>query len=410
MFSPDQAAPSQEKKQRRRSISISLHETSTPSVKSLLSSSDSAETSSQNLSFQHDNADLQSAYDKLTIWKRTIEKQLNRTYLQKLKEIDRLVIKGFDRIDVVFHDLPSFDQLASVIGQQPFIDHAYDNIQFDYEKSVSFDLTSNNILLCASDHYALVYDHMKSKLILYNSQGYVKSFLWDTNEYGEPCDLTYSFYLDLFCIITNRGLLTWSIESSAIPTRIHCVKPIGPNRLWSLASTETRSDVFILYKLGSYIERWNSMLDNAQWQQIQRWSNHDLFERNDQRIRTIRMTSNYVAWTVETTSTSEWRVDLLDYHLQVIRTGIKINHLDRASSCLLSNFGPEQFLIIDSNRHQLFLMDSQGNIRLKTDYLTMKRIKNAVLMKGAEQSWLVVRLEQPNQLYFIALANFNGSM
>ncbi|CAF5073569.1 unnamed protein product, partial [Rotaria magnacalcarata] len=34
-----------------------------------------------------------------------------------------------------------------------------------------------------------------------------------------------------------------------------------------------------------------------------------------------------------------------------------------------------------------------------------KRIKNAVLMKNNNQQWLVVRLEQPNQLYFIPLLN-----
>ena len=405
IFSPDQPVRSHELKQRRRSISISLHETATPAVKSLLSS-ESHDLSLTNFSLlSTENADLQSAYDKLTVWKRTMEKQLNRSYLLKLKEIDHLLAEGRSHIDILFNTMPSFEQLAIITCRQPIVDRSYDEIQFDYDQSQSFDLTSNNILLCSSDHQALIFDDVKSKLIVYSPHAQVTSFSWDSNEHGEPYDLTYSSYLDLFCVITNRGLLTWSPEHQPLPSHIDSIKSIAGNRLWSLASTGERSDVFVLFKLGSYVERWNSALGTKSWQHIQRWSNHDLFERNDQRIRTIRMTSTHVAWTVESTKTAEWRVDLLDYRLQIIRSGIQIEHLDKSSSCLLSNFGPTQFLIIDSNRHLLFLLDSEGLAQPKTDQVTAKRLRNAVLMKQTDQSWLVVRLEQPNQLHFMAISN-----
>jgi hypothetical protein len=405
IFTPDQNIRLNEPRNRRRSISISLHETNTPSVKSLSSLENTDIQINNSLSLHHDNSDLLSAYDKLTIWKRTIEKHLNRIYLHKLKEIDNLLSEGQNHIDIIFGTIPSFEQLAIVTCRQHIIDHTYDDIDFDYSNSKSIDITSNNILLCTSNYYTLIYDDIKLKLILYDQKSYINSFLWDTNEYGDPCDLTYSYYLDLYCIITNRGLFTWSYENSLKPLHIDSIKSIGANRLWTIASTDTRSDVFILFKLGSYIERWNSIVGAKSWQHIQRWSNHDLFERNDQRVRTIRMTSNHVAWTVESTKTSEWRVDLLDYHLQIIRQGINIDNLNKYSSCLLSNFGPEQFLIIDSNRHLLFLLDSNGYIKLKTNHIINKRIKNAVLMKNNNQQWLVVRLEQPNQLYFIPLLN-----
>jgi hypothetical protein len=406
VFTPDQHVRFNESKRpRRRSISISLHETATPSVKSLSSLENIDLQTNNYLSSQHENSDLLPAYDKLTVWKRTIEKHLNRIYLQKLKEIDNLASDGKNSIDITFGTIPSFEQLAIVTCRQHIIDHTYDDIEFNHHQSQTFDLTSNNILLCTSDRYALIYDDIKSKLILYNDKSYVNSFIWDANEYGDPCDLTYSYYLDSYCIITNRGLFTWSYEKASIPSHIISIKSIGGNRLWTIASTNTQSDVFILFKLGSYIERWNSIVGEQSWQHIQRWSNHDLFERNDQRIRTIRMTSNNVAWTVESTKTSQWRVDLLDYHLQMIRQGINIDNLDKYSSCLLSNFGPEQFLIIDSNRHLLFLFDSNGNIKLKTDHFITKRLKNAVLMKNNDGRWLVVKLEQPNQLNFISLVD-----
>ncbi|CAF1276450.1 unnamed protein product [Rotaria sordida] len=117
------------------------------------------------------------------------------------------------------------------------------------------------------------------------------------------------------------------------------------------------------------------------------------------------MTSNYVVWTVESTKIFEWRVDLLDYNLQIIRQGIKIDYLNKHSSCLLSNFGLEQYLIVDSNGHLLFLLDSNGYINLKNDDITNKRINNAVFMNNNNQQWLIVRLEQPNQLHFIPLLN-----
>jgi hypothetical protein len=410
ILTPEQNIRLHDSKTRRRSISISLHETTTPSVKSLSSLDNTDLQTNSSLLLQSDNSDLLSAYDKLTIWKRTMEKHLNRIYLHKLKEIDNLLSDGQNHIDIIFGTIPSFDQLAIVTSRQHIIDHTYDDIEYDYSNSISFDLLSNNILLSTSDRYALIYDDIKSKLILYNNQSYSNSYQWDTNEYGDPCDLTYSYYLDLYCIITHRGLFTWSYENPLIPLHIDSIKSIAGNRLWTIASTDTQSDVFILFKLGSYIERWNSIIGAKSWQHIQRWSNHDLFERNDQRIRTIRMTSNYVAWTVESTKTSEWRVDLLDYHLQIIRQGINIDHLDKHSSCLLSNFGPEQFLIIDSNCHLLFLLDSNGYIKLKTDHIINKRIKNAVLMKTNNQQWLVVKLEKPNQLHFIHLLNKSDNL
>jgi len=413
IVTPDQNLSFTEiRKPRRRSISISLHETNTPSVQSL-SSLDCTDLSNSSASCQsttnHDNSDLLSAYDKLTVWKRTIEKHLNRIYLQKLKEIDSLLSDGQNDIDILFGTIPEFDQLATITYRQHFIDPTYDDIEFDYVNSQSVDLPSSNILLASSNQHILTYDDVKTKLTLYDmTNSYSKSFKWNAYEYGDPCELTYSYYLDLFCIITNQGLFTWSSDNPCQPPlHIESIKSIGVNRLWSIASTDTRSDVFVLFKLGSYVERWNSIVGSNDWQHVQRWSNHDLFERNDQRIRTIRMTSNYVAWTVESTKTSEWRVDILDYHLQIIRQGVNIDNLDKYSSCLLSNFGPIQFLIIDSNRHLLFLLDSNGQTKLKTNHITHKRIKNAVLVENDHKKSLAIRLEQPNQLYILPLINKN---
>ncbi|UJR27122.1 hypothetical protein I4U23_008421 [Adineta vaga] len=404
-FTPDQTNRLNGLKTRRRSISISLHETTTPAIKSISSLEHIDISDNNSLLISPLNSDLLSAYDKLTIWKRTIEKHLNRIYLHKLKEIDDLLSDGQTQIDITFGNIPAFEQLAVVTSQQEILDHTYDKIEFNHQLSQLFDLTSNNILLGTSNHNVVIYDDIKSKLMLYNEKSYLNSFYWDTNEYGDPCDLTYSNYLDLYCIITNRGLFTWSSENLSLPLHIDSIKPIVGNRLWTIASTDSRADVFILFKLGSYIERWNSIVGTKSWQPIQRWSNHDLFERNDQRIRSIRMTANYVAWTVESTKTSEWRVDLLDYHLRIIRQGIQISHLDKNSSCLLSNCGPDHFLITDSNCHLLFLLDSYGRMKLKTDSIIHKRIKNSVLMNNNNQQWLVVRLERPDQLYFIALTD-----
>lgn len=402
MFSPEKGHRLNEQKQRRRSVSTSLPDTTTPSVKSLsfLESNDSSFLA------QTENPDLQSAYDKLNIWKRAMEKHLNRVYLQKLKEIDEFLSAGQTDVDVIFGPIPAFEQLALVTSRPPSVDQSMEDIFFDFDNCRSYDLNSNNVLVCASDLSVLIYDNVKCRLVLYDENSCQGSFIWDLNEHGEPGELTYSPYLEKFCIVTNRGLFLWSNEDPLNPQLIEQIKPVGKNRLWSVASTEARPDVFLLFKLGTYVERWMSSLDGKSWRLVQRWLNHDLFERNDQRIRTIRMTPNYVAWTVETMSTFKWRVDLLDYNLQIIRTGIEIDHLYKSSSCLLSNFLSEQFIIIDSNCHSLFFLDSQGLIRLKEESTIRKRIKNAVMMKRFDQSYLVIRLEQPNQLHFIPLSSY----
>jgi hypothetical protein len=234
ILTPEHNIRSNGTKSRRRSISISLHETTTPSVKSL-SSLDNSDVLNNSSLLQSDNADLLSAYDKLTIWKRTIEKHLNRIYLHKLKEIDNLLSEGQNHIDIIFGTIPSFEQLATITLRQHMIDDTYNDMEFDFSNSQSIDIISNNILLCTSDRYVLIYDDIKLKLILYNNKSYINSFLWDTNEYGDPCDLTYSYYLDLYCIITNRGLFTWSYENSLKPLHIDSIKSIGGNRLWTIA-------------------------------------------------------------------------------------------------------------------------------------------------------------------------------
>ncbi|CAF0952138.1 unnamed protein product [Rotaria sordida] len=405
MFSPNQNISLKETKNYRQNGSINSNEITTPSIKSLSLLENIDKKSNDCLSLEHNQSDSLSAYEKLTTWKKSIETYLNHIYFNKLTEIDNLLAHGQNQIDIIFKKIPSFEQLVTITSQQQTIDHTYDDIELDYTNSQLFDLTSNNTLLCTSNYYALIYDDITSNLILYNNQSKLNSYLWNIDEYGQPCDLTYSYYLNIYCIITNRGLFTWSYENPFIPLYIDSIKPIHGNRLWTIASTDTRSDVFILFKSGNYIERWNSKIDTKSWQHIKRWSNHELFERNDQRIRTIRMTSNYVAWTVESTKIFEWRVDLLDYNLQIIRQGIKIDYLNKHSSCLLSNFGLEQYLIVDSNGHLLFLLDSNGYIHLKNDDITNKRINNAVFMNNNNQQWLIVRLEQPNQLHFIPLLN-----
>jgi hypothetical protein len=44
-------------------------------------------------------------------------------------------------------------------------------------------------------------------------------------------------------------------------------------------------------------------------------------------------------------------------------------------------------------------------MKIKTNDIINKRIKNGVLMKNNDHQWLVVRLERPNQLSFIPLLN-----
>ncbi|CAF2598983.1 unnamed protein product [Rotaria sp. Silwood2] len=306
MLSSDQNIGLKEIKNRCRSSSVSSNEITTPSIKS-------------SSSLEHNQSNSLSVYEKLTIWKQSIEKHLNQIYLDKLSEIDNLLVQGQNHIDIIFKKIPSFEQLVTVTSQQQTIDHTYNDIEFDYANSQLFDLTSNNTLLCTSNYYTLIYDDITSNLNLYNNQSKLTSYLWDIDEYGKPYDLTYSYYLNIYCIITHHGLFTWSHENPSVPLHIDSIKRIRGNRLWTIASTNTRSDVFILFKSGNFIERWNSKIDTKSWQHIKRWSNHELFEHAHQHIRTIRMTSNYVAWTVESTKIFEWRIDLLDYDLQIIR-------------------------------------------------------------------------------------------
>ena len=242
-------------RQRQRSVSVHLHTTSTPTVKSLSAL---------------DNTDLH--FDQLIQWKRSVEQQLNRVELLKLKEIDDLLGEGHGEADVTFTMTPPPEHLVTLTAcSTARIDSITDNLQWDHTSDRhQFDLSSNNVLLCASDRHALIYDHVSWKLILYSPSSSRQSFDWQVNDYGEPCDLTYSPHLRCFLIITYRGVFLWSWPHQMVPLHIDAIKPIAGNRLWTVASTRDQSDVFVLFERGTYIERWDSRSDAASWQRLQR--------------------------------------------------------------------------------------------------------------------------------------------
>ena len=311
----------------------------------------------------------------------------------------------------MFTATPSFEPLVS-LSTDPVVktDSMNDDLHLDHTSAAhQFDLSSNNVLLSASDRHALIYDHVSWKLILYSPPSSSHAFDWDVNDYGEPCDLTYSPYLRRYMIITHRGIFLWSWPDQVLPLLIEAVQPIAGNRPWTVASTADQSDVFVLFKQDSYIEKWDSQIDGSSWPRLQRWSHYNLVERPDQRIRAIRMTPTYVAWTVETTTTFAWRVDLLDHHLQLVHQGAPIDGIERCSSCLLSNYVQEQYLIVDIDLRRLFLLDRDGSITLKSGPLIHHRIRNATVMINQNRSWLVLRLEKPNQLCFISFSHQKSS-
>ncbi|CAF5152081.1 unnamed protein product, partial [Rotaria magnacalcarata] len=113
---------------RRRSVSISLLETTTSLFKPLPSSSEHNEISSL------------SPYEKLTLWKTAFEKHLNHIYLNKLKELDSLLSQGKDQIDIEFDKIPSLKQSVIITNRQQTTDHTYDDMEFDYSNAQAFDL------------------------------------------------------------------------------------------------------------------------------------------------------------------------------------------------------------------------------------------------------------------------------
>ncbi|CAF3477616.1 unnamed protein product, partial [Rotaria sp. Silwood2] len=95
------------------------NEITTPSIKS-------------SSSLEHNQSNSLSVYEKLTIWKQSIEKHLNQIYLDKLSEIDNLLVQGQNHIDIIFKKIPSFEQLVTVTSQQQTIDHTYNDLEFTY--------------------------------------------------------------------------------------------------------------------------------------------------------------------------------------------------------------------------------------------------------------------------------------
>ncbi|CAF1663638.1 unnamed protein product, partial [Didymodactylos carnosus] len=149
---------------------------------------------------------------------------------------------------------------------------------------------------------------------------------WHQSEYEHLHDMCWSTATQNFLLVTNRHLFTWNPSNDVI--KIDCIRPVNGSLLWSI-TTNMSTDLFILYKLGNFIDRW----ELPSWRLVQRWSNHDLFAENDQRVRCIRTNDIHVAMTVESMTLFQWRVDIFDLNLNLIRRGFNINNLTKHSTC-----------------------------------------------------------------------------
>ncbi|CAF3420894.1 unnamed protein product [Rotaria sp. Silwood1] len=192
IFSPDQSIGLKEIKNRCRSSS---NETTTPSVKSLSL-------------LEHNQSNSFSAYQKLTIWKESIEKHLNHIYLEKLKEIDNLLTQGQNHIDIIFKKAPSFGQLVTVISPRQTIDYPFDDIELDHTNSQLFDLTKIPITvytpLNVSKDKLVIYFHgggwvvcsRKSHQAIVNSLADATKTIWISVEYRLGPEYKYPIWLD----------------------------------------------------------------------------------------------------------------------------------------------------------------------------------------------------------------------
>jgi hypothetical protein len=255
------------------------------------------------------------------------------------------------------------------------------------------ELETDQISLSISDENILIYD--STKFLLFDKQlKQIKEFEWkeyDSSGILTIDDLTYLSCQNSFLILTRSYIYELNIDSFKIKLLEEFSKKdkSGEDKIEFSSLTAYDEHLFIAYTNASAITKWTF---KPTLQLVNRWTKTKIVEENDQNILSIRTDGTHVGLLIKNDTI---RLEVFDFNLS---TRI-VHHLEISpTAIMLTSLGNNQWLVIDNQQHQLFLINENNQIQ-KTENKDSSPLNAGRL----ENDYLVIKCQKPNKLQIFKL-------
>ncbi|CAF1190615.1 unnamed protein product [Didymodactylos carnosus] len=326
--------------------------------------------------------------------------QFNELYEQLKRIKENLITNEQTSIEIDVKNVKLYGELTLSIGEKK-----PEYVKFSLNKLNSlipiqeYPLQTSSWRITSSDEYILVQEHT-DHLVLYDKELRLQfQTTWNKDNYGFIWDLTYSEYLQLFMILTDKKLFTYQqpILTCKCFKMINQIDQFQPYDKHTHFQSLTCSNLtlFLLYDCGVYVERY--VLPS--YDLVSRWPKEDILQSNDQIVSCIRSDLQHVAMCIKGAD-EQWRVDMFDYQMEPFR---------RIDLCTTYNNTQNfyQTFVTPVMHNGQWLIVHGKQLWLTTDE-TCDQIEHSIFERGGEgyvrkicsmgDDYLVFKMVEPNQL------------
>ncbi|CAF3764129.1 unnamed protein product [Adineta steineri] len=256
-----------------------------------------------------------------------------------------------------------------------------------------YELESNQVALSTSDENILIYD--TTKFILFNNKlEQIKELEWkeyDSSGILTIDDLTYLSCENSYLILTRSYIYELNIDSFTMKLiKGFSKKDKSDEEKIEFASITAHNEhIFVAYTDALAVSKWS-------WkptvQLVNRWTKTKFVEETDKNILAIRTDGTHVGLLIKGDTT---RLEVFDYNLA---TRI-VHHLELSQTAImLTALGNNQWLVIDSEQHELLLINEDNQIKK-----TQNKDSSPLNASRLANDHLVVKCQKPNKLQIFKL-------
>ncbi len=256
------------------------------------------------------------------------------------------------------------------------------------------ELENDQLALSTFDENILIYDSTKF-LLFDNKLKQIKELEWkEFDSWGILTidDLTYLSCEKSYLILTRSYIYELNIDKFEIKLLKEFSKKdkSGEDKIEFSSITAHDEHIFIAYANALPVSKWTW---KPTLQLVNRWTKTKIMEENDKNILSIRTDGTHVGLLIKGDRTT--RLEVFDFNLS---TRI-VHHLEISQTAImLTSLSNNQWLIIDSEQHELLLINEDNQIE-KTQNKDSSPLNAARL----ENDYLVIKFQKPNKLQIFKL-------
>ena len=250
------------------------------------------------------------------------------------------------------------------------------------------ELEEDQRALANSNETILVYEAFKFSLFDSNLK-LLKEIPWKEFDTHGPLnveDMAYLSCANLYLILTRSHIYQLPLDSFELQlVKEFSKKDKSDDDKLEFKSISAYDDhIFISYGEAAAVSKWTW---KPSLQLVNRWTKAKVVEENDREILSIRTDGSHVGVLVQGETT---RLEVFDFNLSTRVT----HHLDLSpSATMLTALGNNQWLVVDSERHQVLFINEENQI----EKVETKQSSPINAGRLSNENY-VVKCQQPNKL------------